>query len=133
MLLQVVAVDFAGPSFAALVGQPLVDARVAEELLRHFHQIVDHLRSLADMLHCQWIRCTAAKQIAGKQKMIAVAVVGQRLVARKSAVKRGQTRALPTAEGSEVDLSNRMQVVGSGGGYTLRESYRLKEEIPIIS
>lgn len=44
-------VDFAGPSFASLVGQPLVDT-VAVEELGNFHQLVDRLRSLADMLHC---------------------------------------------------------------------------------
>ena len=42
-------VDFAGSPPVA--DQPLTEAVAVEQLLGHFHQLVDRLRSLADMVH----------------------------------------------------------------------------------
>lgn len=79
---EVLIVDSAGPSFAALVGQPSVDT-VAVEEQGQLHQSVDHLRCLADMLHC-WERvlcCTAERTTGDKhwvrsKGVVAVAVAG---------------------------------------------------------
>lgn len=72
---EVLIVDSAGPSFAALVGQPSVDT-VAVEEQGQLHQSVDHLRCLADMLHC-WERvlcCTAERTTGDKHWAVVVAV-----------------------------------------------------------
>lgn len=79
---EVLIVDSAGPSFAALVGQPSVDT-VAVEEQGQLHQSVDHLRCLADMLHC-WERvlcCTAERTTGDKhwahsKGVVAVVVAG---------------------------------------------------------
>lgn len=79
---EVLIVDSAGSSFAALVGQPSVDT-VAVEEQGQLHQSVDHLRCLADMLHC-WERvlcCTAERTTGDKhwahsKGVVAVVVAG---------------------------------------------------------
>lgn len=106
-------VDFAGSSFAELVGQPLADT-VAVEELGNSHQLVDRLRSLADMLHClEVVRNMAEKRIEDIQRhlVVVVVVVGMRQwVEGHWVVKRWvlmrSWKALPKEE-AVVDLSNR--------------------------
>lgn len=106
-------VDFAGSSFAELVGQPLADT-VAVEELGNSHQLVDRLRSLADMLHCsEVVRSRAEMRIEDIQRhlMVVVVVVGMRQwfeghwVVKRWVVMRSW-KALPKEE-AVVDLSNR--------------------------